>query len=676
LKSLLYSGYDVDDPSVRVTGHLAFGLFDGVIHTPEETYYIEPSFRYTFNSSNTKSHTIIYRQSDINTSVFNTPHTTTCGATTKDQQRKLLLLQQSLDTNAVEKSIPHIQKRQVSARNTSLVRCNLKVVADYKFVMALTTGPSDNDRMTQAIGILRNIITTGSNIFAKTDFDGNGPADNIHFVVLEFVINVTAPDSNSPFANDFIGVEAFLNAHSENNYNDFCLSYLFTYRDFDGGVLGLAFVASTTGRGGLCDNFSGGRTLNTGIVTMLNYNSRVPIAVTGLTFTHEAGHNFGSQHDPPNNAQCSPSDANGGKYVMFASANTGALSNNNEFSSCSIASMNTIISSRGQRSGCFVAADDNCRNQLIDDGEDCDCGRNYNNNGICNNDKCCNGTSCKILANVQCSPQQGPCCNSSCMFVTSEDDTVCVDETECSFNQTCNGTTAICPMAVPKGVQGNDTAIPCNNGSNFCTNGACLGSICIPLGLSDCECNETSLQCHVCCLLRSGTCNSTVHIADTNATARSLLPGNRGQVSIPGSPCNDFNGYCDFFETCRPVLSDSAITRISDFFNSEGVQNFIMSLQMYWWAAVIVAVVIIIVLFLIVLACHCLLPRPEHMKKRSERRKSIRQSQRRRRIVNQDIHMSGYPETDSHAMAAGYVPPQVRSGAYPPNTQPGYQPYY
>ena len=37
------------------------------------------------------------------------------------------------------------------------------------------------------------------------------------------------------------------------------------------------------------------RTLNTGIVTLLNYGRRVPTGVTTITFAHEAGHNFGSE---------------------------------------------------------------------------------------------------------------------------------------------------------------------------------------------------------------------------------------------------------------------------------------------------------------------------------------------------------------------------------------------
>ena len=102
------------------------------------------------------------------------------------------------------------------------------------------------------------------------------------------------------FAMDFIGVQAFLERHSRPqpgdqnfpvNFDQFCAVYRFTYRDFANGVLGLAYVAQpgTTGGGGICSS-----TLNTGIVTLLNFGRRVPENINQLTFAHELGHNFGS----------------------------------------------------------------------------------------------------------------------------------------------------------------------------------------------------------------------------------------------------------------------------------------------------------------------------------------------------------------------------------------------
>lgn len=50
--------------------------------------------------------------------------------------------------------------------------------------------------------------------------------------------------------------------------------------------------------GGICDDArtQNGveRTLNTGIVTNLNYGQQIAPSITALTFAHEAGHNFGS----------------------------------------------------------------------------------------------------------------------------------------------------------------------------------------------------------------------------------------------------------------------------------------------------------------------------------------------------------------------------------------------
>lgn len=49
------------------------------------------------------------------------------------------------------------------------------------------------------------------------------------------------------FCMENIDVSNFLNLHSLGNHEDFCLAYVFTYRDFTGGTLGLAWVASASG---------------------------------------------------------------------------------------------------------------------------------------------------------------------------------------------------------------------------------------------------------------------------------------------------------------------------------------------------------------------------------------------------------------------------------------------
>ena len=66
-------------------------------------------------------------------------------------------------------------------------------------------------------------------------------------------------------------------------------------------------MCSTGAAGGVCERHkdypeSGARvskSLNTGIVTVINYGKAVPARVSQLTFAHEIGHNFGSPVSGP-----------------------------------------------------------------------------------------------------------------------------------------------------------------------------------------------------------------------------------------------------------------------------------------------------------------------------------------------------------------------------------------
>ena len=45
----------------------------------------------------------------------------------------------------------------------------------------------------------------------------------------------------------------FFLSFAEENYDAFCLAYMFTYRDFEGGTLGLAWTGDMKNAGGVCE---------------------------------------------------------------------------------------------------------------------------------------------------------------------------------------------------------------------------------------------------------------------------------------------------------------------------------------------------------------------------------------------------------------------------------------
>lgn len=251
------------------------------------------------------------------------------------------------------------------------------------------------------------------------------------------------------------------------------------------------------------------RSLNTGIITFVNYNSRVPPKVSQLTLAHEIGHNFGSpvssyslmyafinkivlkQHDYP--PMCRPGGLTG-NYIMFASATSGDRPNNSKFSVCSIGNISNVLDAidDNKKRNCFSAsAGAFCGNKIVEAGEECDCG--YDDNECKEN--CCYprilsqedrqrnavgcrrkpGTECRyfILTHTflaenalvfYCSPSQGPCCNGdSCRFISSYQHELCKPESDCSMTSYCNGRSAECPPPLPR-----PDKTKCNNGTQLC----------------------------------------------------------------------------------------------------------------------------------------------------------------------------------------------------------------
>ena len=104
-----------------------------------------------------------------------------------------------------------------------------------------------------------------------------------------------------------IGSLEYLVKWSELDHSAYCLSLLFTYRDFHGGVLGIAWIGEPKLEfpGGICservlpEGSSQLMCFNTVVVTFLNFDGRVPRKISTISVMHEFGHSFGSGVSTP-----------------------------------------------------------------------------------------------------------------------------------------------------------------------------------------------------------------------------------------------------------------------------------------------------------------------------------------------------------------------------------------
>ncbi|CAH8847986.1 unnamed protein product [Trichobilharzia szidati] len=439
----------------------------------------------------------------------------------------------------------------------------------------------------------------------------------------------------NPFCAPNIDITNYLNLHSYNKHDDFCLAYIFTYRDFSGGTLGLAWVAELSGSGGVCEkhrqmregNQNVHKSLNTGVVTLLNYGSQVALKVSQLTFAHEVGHNFGAKHDDDHKNEpyeCLPSvDDVRGNYIMFASATSGDKENNNKFSSCSLDSIARLLDRvLWDETNCFLSSDGAfCGNQLIEEGEECDCGFTK---ASCR-DKCCHpkdsSTPCKLVNSVlidhvkqpvQCSPTAGVCCTENCQY--RPETHMCRPAGECHRASNCSGKLAKCP---PVDILPDGTL--CQDNTRVCKQGQCIGSICerIP-GWHECSLTRDKkvtpeLMCFVACKqnISGAPCISTFQL-ETDSTLRTkypqlvaeLLRNGRGTKLPPGAPCDNYRGYCDVFMRCVSVDAEGPLARLRNLiFSPQMLQKVKTWITIHWWAVILISLAVIIGMIVFVKVC-------------------------------------------------------------------------
>ncbi|XP_039984879.1 disintegrin and metalloproteinase domain-containing protein 10 [Xiphias gladius] len=552
--SHIYSGILEGEHGSACHGSVLQGQFEGTIHTDNGTYHIEPVHRYTSNQ--TDHHSIIYHEDDMALPTMRLRPDGFCGA------EHLSVLAQSLRPN--EEAPVSRSRRTVDESKTS---CLLHLHVDHLYYKRFKS-------VEAVVAQVASYMRAVNDICDKVDFDG---IKLINFKVKSLSV-MTEEDKNDPLYPLYIGPEKLLSLYSENNWGNFCLSYLLTNRDYS-GVLGLAWEGKAGNWGGICSkhtNLRDGRTstLNTGLVTIQNYGQVLPPRLVQLTLAHELGHSLGSPHDEGSNCGDLGSTVGKGRYLMFPHATDEVRENNDKFSHCSIKHISRIL--KLKKDDCFVVSDQPiCGNQIVEEDEECDVGHN-------DTDLCCYsakepvGVQCRLKPGKVCSPSQGLCCGQDCGFKLAGQ--TCDEETDCQRESVCSGLSPLCPAPSAK-----ENLTVCSQGTRVCLNGICAESVCVKHRLQQCDCPGDSMKekCHMCCQQpdKSETCASTTSSVLSRHFRRKALP------LVGGAPCSGNRGYCDKFHVCRMLDADGPIARLKNsFLNLDDFDDVAEWMKAHWWA--------------------------------------------------------------------------------------------
>nr|UMW88246.1 snake venom metalloproteinases P-III [Pseudocerastes urarachnoides] len=261
------------------------------------------------------------------------------------------------------------------------------------------------------------------------------PLVGIEFWLNRDLINVTSSGDNTLKSFGKWRASDLLSRKKHDN------AQLLTGMTFDLSTLGITFFA------GMCQAYRS--------VGLIQYYSTTNLRIA-VAMAHEIGHNLGMKHDT---YYCT---CGGNSCIMSA-----VLSNQPSklFSNCSEIQYERFLTQRNPQ--CIInkplrtdiVSPPVCGNELLEVGEECDCGSPAN----CRN-PCCDAASCKLHSWVQC--ESGECCQ-QCRFKTAG--TECrATRSECDLPEYCTGKYADCPID-----HFHRNGQPCLQNYGYCYNGKC-----------------------------------------------------------------------------------------------------------------------------------------------------------------------------------------------------------
>lgn len=154
----------------------------------------------------------------------------------------------------------------------------------------------------------------------------------------------------------------------------------------------------------------------------------------------------------------------------------------------------------------------------------------------------------------------------------------------------------------------------CNEYSQVCQQGFCTKSLCMKVGQAPGDWEECFVSmpdqltikqkkqlCYVSCRKKNGTdsrCYSTFEnliISNPLYVLRqeiNTLKQSSGGVKLaPGSPCNNYKGYCDMSSTCRFPGNETSEQDLEDKLDSEKAPGNMKSwISEYWWTLLLIGI--------------------------------------------------------------------------------------
>lgn len=224
-----YRGHVLELPQSRAHGVLRRnGLFEGVIESAAETFFVESPLRFFGNFSRIKSskesanRAIIYRWEDMN----RFPVEAACAKNDPScYYYQTILHYKALfppsDDRAEE---PLANRATLRKTNTDAKTCYVQVVADHRFYQ--NVGLSSVQKTLEAIVWH---IEEADHLFRSTDWESPRAPGKVGVSLKKVTIFTSANSPGNVFKDDVTSDEEFLKKFRSFNTSDSCISMVFTY---------------------------------------------------------------------------------------------------------------------------------------------------------------------------------------------------------------------------------------------------------------------------------------------------------------------------------------------------------------------------------------------------------------------------------------------------------------